>query len=105
MEPQTLHELLTDLEQELLRVGYTKGTMTFYRGRWRKLREFVANGHVHYCEQLGIDFVRESRIGLRGLPSRQPGHQVGCHSSLDDRDPPGYDRPSVRRFNWVSDRA
>ncbi len=39
MEPQTLHELLTDLEQELLRLGYTEGSMTFYRGRWRKLRD------------------------------------------------------------------
>ena len=60
MEPQTLHELLTDLEQELLRLGYTEGSMTFYRGRWRKLREFASKkGNVHYSEQLGTDFVRE----------------------------------------------
>ena len=60
MEPQTLQDLLMDLEQELLRLGYTKATMTFYRSRWRTLREFAAkNGNVHYSEQLRIDFVRE----------------------------------------------
>ena len=61
VEPQILSDLLVGLEQELLRLGYTKATMTFYRRRWRKLREFaVKNGHGHYSEQLGIDFVRES---------------------------------------------
>lgn len=61
MQPQKLHELLQDLEQELLRLGYTKGTMTFYRNRWRKLEDFVdRNGQIYYTEQLGIDFVRES---------------------------------------------
>ena len=60
MQPQTLHELLQNLEQELLRLGYTKGTMTFYRNRWRKLEDFAdRNGQVYYTEQLGIDFVRE----------------------------------------------
>ena len=47
MEPQTLQDLLMDLEQDLLRLGYTKATMTFYRSRWRTLREFTAkNGNV-----------------------------------------------------------
>ena len=35
MQQQALRQLLQDLEQELLRLGYTKGTMTFYRNRWR----------------------------------------------------------------------
>ena len=60
MKKQTLHELLEDLERELLRLGYTKGSMTFYRGRWRKLENFARkNGQGYYSEQLGIDFVRE----------------------------------------------
>lgn len=60
MQQQTLHELLQDLEQELLHLGYTKGTMTFYRNRWRKLEDFAdRKGQVSYTEQLGIDFVRE----------------------------------------------
>lgn len=60
MKQRTLHELLQDLEVELLRLGYTKGTITFYRNRWRKLEDFAdRNGQVYYTEQLGIDFVRE----------------------------------------------
>jgi len=41
MQQQALRQLLQDLEQELLRLGYTKGTMTFYRNRWRKLEDFA----------------------------------------------------------------
>lgn len=60
MQLQTLHELLQALEQELLRLGYTKGSMTFYRNRWRKLENFaLKRGQVYYSEQLGIDFVLE----------------------------------------------
>lgn len=60
MQPQTLHDLLRDLEQELLRLGYTKGTISFYRSRWRKLENFAnRNEQAYYTEQLGIDFVRE----------------------------------------------
>ena len=60
MQQQALRQLLQDLEQELLRLGYTKGTMTFYRNRWRKLEDFAdRKGQVYYTEQLGIDFVRE----------------------------------------------
>lgn len=60
MQKQTLSELLQSLEQELLRLGYTKGSMTFYRNRWRKLEDFAARkGQIYFTEQLGIDFVRE----------------------------------------------
>ena len=60
MQQQTLHELLQDLEQELLRLGYTNGSMTFYRNRWRKLEEYAdRKGQVYYTERLGIDFVQE----------------------------------------------
>ena len=41
MQQQILHELLQALEQELLRLGYTKGSMAFYRNRWRKLEDFA----------------------------------------------------------------
>ena len=61
MQQPTLHELLQDLEQELLRLGYTQGTMIFYRNRWGKLEDFAERRRqVYYTEQLGIDFVRES---------------------------------------------
>ncbi len=57
---QNLTELLHDLEQEMLRLGYTKASMDFYRRRWRMLLKFADNrGEVHYSERLGIDFVEE----------------------------------------------
>jgi site-specific recombinase XerD len=60
MQQQPLTALLQDLEQELLRLGYTEGSMTFYRNRWRKLEEYAGRcGQVYYTEQFGIDFVQE----------------------------------------------
>lgn len=53
----TLEELLQDWEQELLRLGYVKGTMSFYQGRWRKLLKFAEErGATYFSEQLGLDF-------------------------------------------------
>jgi len=60
MDKQRLPDLLSDLEQELLRLGYTEGSMKFYRRRWKQLTEFAQKrGEYHYTEQLGIDFVLE----------------------------------------------
>ncbi len=49
MQQQALRQLLQDLEQELLRLGYTKGTMTFYRNRWRKLEDFALTLWMRTC--------------------------------------------------------
>lgn len=55
-----MKELIHDLEQELLRLGYTKGTMTFYKSRWKMLLEFAKEqGENYYSERLGIDFVEK----------------------------------------------
>ncbi len=35
MKKKSLVELLQDLEQEMLRLGYTQGSMQFYRRRWQ----------------------------------------------------------------------
>lgn len=60
MEQKFLNSLLQELEQELLRLGYTDGTMKFYRRRWNSLLEFAdEKGESYYSEQLGIDFVLE----------------------------------------------
>ena len=60
MQQLTLSTLLSELEQELIRLGYTEGSMKFYRNRWRKLMEFAhRRGEQCFSEQLGIDFVRE----------------------------------------------
>ena len=58
MEKQTLTTLLGELEQELLRLGYTPGSMDFYRREWKKLQLFAAEkGELHYSEKLGMEFL------------------------------------------------
>lgn len=60
MQKQSLAELLHDLEQEMLRLGYTKGSMEFYRGQWKKLLQFAEERkEIYYSERLGIDFVEK----------------------------------------------
>ena len=60
MDKKYLPDLISELDQELLRLGYTKGSMTFYRRRWKQLMAFAeGRGESYYTEQLGIDFVRE----------------------------------------------
>ncbi|WP_423055573.1 site-specific integrase [Acetobacterium carbinolicum] len=58
MQRKPLKEVLSDLEQELIRLGYTKGSMNFYRNRWQKLQLFAdERGETYFSEQLGLDFV------------------------------------------------
>ena len=60
MDKKYLPDLISELEQELLRLGYTEGSMTFYRRRWNQLMAYAEDrGEYYYTEQLGIDFVRE----------------------------------------------
>ena len=58
MQKKPLKELLQELEQELLRLGYTEGSMIFYRNRWKKIIQFAEErNEVFYSEQIGIDYV------------------------------------------------
>lgn len=41
MDKKYLPDLISELDQELLRLGYTKGSMTFYRRRWNQLMTVV----------------------------------------------------------------
>ena len=60
MQKKHLVELLLDLEQEMLRLGYTEGSMKFYRRRWKSLLQFAQDrGEIYYSEQLGLDFIEE----------------------------------------------
>jgi site-specific recombinase XerD len=60
MQKKPLNELLCDLEQELLRLGYTNGTMQFYRRRWKMLLQFAKEcNEAFYSERLGIEFVEK----------------------------------------------
>lgn len=61
MTKKPLDKLLEDLEEELLRLGYTKGSMTFYRRRWLMLNQFARErGETDFSEQLGIDFLENN---------------------------------------------
>lgn len=58
MQQQSLAELLNDVEQEMIRLHYTKGTLSFYRRRWKMLMAFAKErGETEYSEKLGFDFV------------------------------------------------
>jgi integrase/recombinase XerD len=60
MQNKPLAELLNELEQEMLRLGYTEGSMKFYRRRWQMLLQFMQErGEIYFSEQLGIDFVEK----------------------------------------------
>lgn len=57
---QSLSELIHDLEQEMLRLGYTQGSMKFYRVQWQRLLQFAQErGETYYSELLGIDFIEK----------------------------------------------
>lgn len=60
MQKKSLTELIHGLEQEMQRLGYTKGSMKFYRRRWQMLLQFAQErGEPYYSEQLGIGFVEK----------------------------------------------
>ena len=60
MENQILRELILNLEKELLRLGYSEGSMTFYKRRWQQLLVFAdEHGEAHYSERLGINFIEK----------------------------------------------
>ncbi len=61
MQKVPLKQLLTELEQEMLRLGYTEGSMKFYRRRWQMLLQFTQErGEIIFSEKLGIDFVTKN---------------------------------------------
>lgn len=60
MDKTYLPDLISGLEQELLRLGYTKGSMTFYHRRRNQLMAYAEDrGECYYTEQLGMDFLKE----------------------------------------------
>jgi integrase/recombinase XerD len=57
---KTLKELIYVLEQELLRLGYTQGSMNFYTRRWNMLLKFAQErNESYYSEKLGVDFIEK----------------------------------------------
>lgn len=44
----------------MLRLGYTDGSMRFYRRQWKKLLEFAQKkGELFYSERLGMEFIQK----------------------------------------------
>lgn len=72
-----LTELIHELEQEMLRFGYSQRSMKFYRCRWKQLLQFAKEqNEFFYSEQLGIDFVEKhfnvfENYDNRGLSKRE----------------------------------
>lgn len=61
MQKKPLTKLLHELEQEMLRLGYTEGSMLFYRRRWQTLLQFAQErDETYHSERLGIDFVEKN---------------------------------------------
>jgi len=57
----TLSALVSDLEAELVRLGYKGSTMIWYRGCWRRLeRFFAAHGEQEFSRDLAMMWVDES---------------------------------------------
>ena len=53
MQKKLLPDLINDLEQEMLRLNYTEGSMRFYRRRWRMLLQFAREREeTFYSERL-----------------------------------------------------
>lgn len=60
MLKKLLIDLLHDLEQEMLRLGYTEITLKNYRWKWQMLLRFAEErGEKFYSERLGLDFLEK----------------------------------------------
>ena len=60
MQKKLLVDVLHNLEQEMLRLGYTEGSMQFYRRRWRQLLQFAQErNETYYSEALGMGFLEK----------------------------------------------
>lgn len=89
MQKQSLTELLRDLEQEMLRLGYTKGSMQFYRRQWQKLLQFAEERkEIYYSERLGIDFVEQhfniSEKDINRTLSQSETQKLRIHRMIGD---------------------
>jgi len=58
MQSKPLKELLQELEQELLRLGYTEGSMTFYRRRWEQILHFVGGKNEIYYSNSALTLLK-----------------------------------------------
>jgi site-specific recombinase XerD len=58
MERVPIRELITQLEQEMLRVGYKEGTLGYYRDNWKRIiAHFDDIGEQYYSETIAMSYV------------------------------------------------
>lgn len=63
MQNKPLKELLQELEQELLRLGYSEGSMTFYRRRWEQILQFAEeHNEIYYSGNLALTLLKATSI-------------------------------------------
>ena len=61
MQIKSLEELIQELEQEMLNLGYSKNSIYQYRDCCCRLKAYAEeNNENHFSERLGIDFVEKS---------------------------------------------
>jgi len=60
MEASTIRELISSLEDELIRIGYKEATLEYYRNNWRRLiAYFDKHGQQSFSESLAMQYVDE----------------------------------------------
>ena len=58
MRKLPIRELITLLEQELIRQGYKEATMNYYRNNWKRIIEYFDDcGEQFFSETIAMEYV------------------------------------------------
>ena len=58
MEQQKIRELISSLEQELIRMGYAEATLSYYRTNWKTIiAHFDKIGEEYFSEPIAMEYV------------------------------------------------
>jgi len=58
MEQITIKELITNLKQELIRMGYAEATLNYYRVNWQRIvAHFDEIGEIYFSEAIAMGYV------------------------------------------------
>jgi integrase len=58
MERMTIKELIKQLEQELIRMGYAEATLDYYRVNWKQITDYFDNlGETYFSEAAAMQYV------------------------------------------------
>jgi len=98
MNQKLLSGLVSDLEQELLRLGYTEGSMCFYRRRRKQL--------INYAEEysrffLGHNDIKTTEIYARADSELKRKALENAYPDLVDTNLPDWNE-NTDLMNWLS---